>query len=81
MSTALFAISLSAHPPQSGIDTIDVRDVDTSIGTRYYWDMTIYAALDAVGLTVADIASIRATVLSAIKAANADLVSSFGGRS
>lgn len=39
--------------------------------------MTIAAALDAVGLTYADLRAIRADLLAALAAANADLLASF----
>ncbi len=39
--------------------------------------MTPLAALDAVGLTLGDLATIRAELLAAIACANADLLDSF----
>jgi hypothetical protein len=43
--------------------------------------MTIFAALDLAGLTVADLPAMRALVLRALADATADLLASFGGRS
>lgn len=43
--------------------------------------MTIFAALDAVGLTYGDLAVLRADLLAGIAAANADLLEYLGGRS
>ncbi len=43
--------------------------------------MTILAALDAVGLTLGDLATIRSELLAAIACANRDLVDSFRARS
>lgn len=43
--------------------------------------MTIYAALEAVGLTLSDLAGLRADLLAGIAAANADLLEYLGGRS